>query len=147
MKAIQNTGIKEGFFTAYTNKENKEIEKIADFMFKNFGVRNGKADVYLNADGIQMPDTDLRDYENVPLGEDIRTYFTREVLPHVSDAWISEDKKYCDHKDGKIGKVGYEISFTRYFYEYKPLRPLDEIGGEIKKLENEIAGMLTDLYL
>lgn len=95
--------------------------------------------------GNPEPDTDLRDYENVPLGEDIREYFKREVLPHVPDAWISEDKKYRDHKDGEIGKVGYEISFTRYFYEYKPLRALDEISGEIKKLENEIAGMLADL--
>lgn len=83
----------------------------------------------------------MRDYENVALGEDIQEYFNREVLPHVPDAWISKDKKYCDHKDGEIGKVGYEISFTRYFYEYKPLRPLEEISGEIKKLENEIAGM------
>jgi len=91
------------------------------------------------------PDPDLRDTESVPLGEDIYEYFKREVIPHVSDAWISQEKKYRDHKDGQIGKIGYEISFTRYFYEYKPLRPLEEISGEIKKLEDEIAGMLTDL--
>ena len=114
-------------------------------ILKGLSERDETADVITDKKGNPEPDVDLRDYENVPLGEDIRTYFKREVLPHVPDAWISEDKKYCDHKDAKIGKVGYEISFTRYFYEYKPLRPLDEIGGEIKKLEDEIAGMLTDL--
>lgn len=109
------------------------------------GERDEEAEICKDKDGNPEPDPDLRDYENVPLDEDINEYFTREVLPHVPDAWISDDKKYCDHKDGKIGKVGYEISFTRYFYEYKPLRPLEQIGDEIKKLENEIAGMLTDL--
>lgn len=114
-------------------------------IFKGLSERDETADVITDKKGNPEPDVDLRDYENVPLGEDIKKYFTREVLPHVPDAWISEDKKYCDHKDGQIGKVGYEISFTRYFYKYKPLRPLEEIGGEIKKLENEIAGMLTDI--
>lgn len=99
----------------------------------------------LDEKGKVIPNPELRDYENVPLGEDINKYFAREVSSHVPDAWISENKKYCDHKDEQIGKVGYEISFTRYFYEYKPLRPLEEISGEIKKLEQEIAGMLTDI--
>ena len=114
-------------------------------ILKGLSERDETADVIADKKGNPEPDTDLRDYENVPLGEDINEYFAREVLPHVPDAWISTDKKYCDHKDGKIGKVGYEISFTRYFYEYKPLRPLEEIGADIKKLEDEIAKMLTDI--
>ncbi len=114
-------------------------------ILKGLSERDETADVITDKRGNPEPDADLRDSENVPLGEDLRTYFKREVLPHVPDAWISEDKKYRDHKDGKVGKVGYEISFTRYFYEYKSLRPLDEISGEIKKLEDEIAGMLVDL--
>lgn len=142
-------------------KNQGEFEEIVDEMFAkaNFRLeapikkaiisglseRDETADVITDSKGNPEPDVDLRDYENVPLGEDIRKYFTREVLPHVPDAWISEDKKYRDHKDGETGKVGYEISFTHYFYEYKPLRPLEEISGEIKKLEKEIAGMLTDL--
>ena len=81
----------------------------------------------------------------MPLGEDINEYFKREVLPHVPDAWISEDKKYRDHKDGQIGKIGYEISFTRYFYEYKSLRPLEAIDSDIKKLENEIIEILKEV--
>ena len=64
--------------------------------------------------------------------EDIQTYFNREVLPHVSDAWI----------DGKKSKVGYEINFTRYFYKYKPLRSLEEIKADILALEKETEGMI-----
>lgn len=114
-------------------------------ILKGLSERDETADVIMDKKGNPQPDTDLRDYENVPLGEDVNEYFAREVFPHVPDAWISEDKKYCDHKDGRIGKVGYEISFTRYFYKYKPLRLLDEIGGEIKKLEQEISGMIMDI--
>lgn len=143
--AFKKSGKKLGFFEKYSNKEEREIEKIACILFENFGSKSEKAEIYTNGKRDKLPDINLRDYENVPLGEDIREYFKREVLPHVPDAWISEDKKYRDHKDGEIGKIGYEISFTRYFYEYKPLRPLEEISGEIKKLENEISGVLTDL--
>jgi len=72
-------------------------------------------------------DADLRDTENIPLKENIETYFAREVLPHVPDAWIDHDKTV----------VGYEISFTKYFYNYKPLRSLTEIAKDILKLEKE----------
>lgn len=128
------------------NKTGLKLEApIKKAIIKGLAERDETADVIKDKKGNPEPDSDLRDYENVPLGEDLNKYFTREVLPHVPDAWISKDKKYCDNKDGKIGKVGYEISFTRYFYKYKPLRSLEEISGEIKKLEQEIAGMLTDL--
>jgi type I restriction enzyme M protein len=72
-------------------------------------------------------DSALRDAENVPLKEDIKTYFKREVLPHVPDAWIDIDKH----------KVGYEINFNREFYQYKPLRRLAEIREGIAELENK----------
>lgn len=114
-------------------------------ILKGLSERDETADIITDKKGNPEPDVDLRDYENVPLGENIRGYFKREVLPHVPDAWISEDKKYCDHKDGEIGKIGYEISFTRYFYEYKPLRDLGKINSDIQKLESEIDGMLKDL--
>jgi len=124
--------------------ENSKLVKVFPnefFGYRKITVERPKKD----EKGRVIPDPELRDFENIPLNEDIHAYFEREVKPHVPDAWISTDKKYCDHKDKQIGKVGYEISFTRYFYEYKPLRPLEEISGEIKKLENEIAGTLTDL--
>jgi|CZKU01.1.fsa_nt_gi type I restriction enzyme M protein len=98
--------------------------------------RNETADVCSDSKGRPEPDAELRDNENVPLKEDIQTYFKREVLPHVPDAWIDESKT----------KVGYEIPFTRHFYRYKALRPLSEIEGEIRALEGEIQGMLGDIF-
>lgn len=82
--------------------------------------------------GNPKPDSSLRDTENIPLGEDINAYFEREVLPYAPDAWI----------DRKKDKIGYEIPFTRYFYEYTPLRPSSEILVEIKELEASIAEQL-----
>ncbi|MBP1908331.1 type I restriction-modification system subunit M [Methanolobus bombayensis] len=80
------------------------------------------------------PDSNLRDYENVPLKEDIDTYFEREVKPHVPDAWIDESKT----------KTGYEINFTKEFYKYTPLRSLDEIRADIMALEEEMEGLLKE---
>jgi type I restriction enzyme M protein len=85
--------------------------------------------------GEPEPDTDLRDTENVPLKEDVAEYFEREVKPFVPDAWVDESRT----------KIGYEIPFTRHFYEYPPLRPLEEIEAEIRELESEIEGMLDEV--
>lgn len=89
------------------------------------------------------PDSELRDFENVPLSESIEAYFDREVRPHVPDAWINKD--VTDQKDGKVGKVGYEIPFTRHFYKYVPPRPLEVIEAEIEELEKKIAEGLHHL--
>jgi type I restriction enzyme M protein len=96
--------------------------------------------------GKPKPDTSLRDNENIPLKEDVNEYFKREVLPHVSDAWISEDKKHCDAKDGKIGIVGYEIPFNRHFYEYVPPRSLHEIDTELDGITKEILDLLNEVH-
>jgi type I restriction enzyme M protein len=77
----------------------------------------------------------------LPLKESVDSFFQREVSPHVPDAWINTTIR--DHKDGEIGKVGYEINFNRYFYTYQPPRPLEEIERDIKELEAEILKMLT----
>ncbi|MGQ0573450.1 MAG: type I restriction-modification system subunit M [Pseudonocardia sp.] len=87
------------------------------------------------AKGDVLPDPDLRDYENVPLDEDIEEYFQREVIPHVSDAWIDYGKT----------KVGYEIPFTRHFYVYAPPRPLAEIDAELRDLEAQIQKLLGEV--
>ena len=76
------------------------------------------ADSCTDKHGKPEADADLRDTENVPLSQNINDYFQREVLPHVPDAWIDDSK--CDELDGKIGIVGYEINFNRYFYQYTP---------------------------
>lgn len=93
--------------------------------------------------GVPEPDPELRDTENVPLSEDIHTFFEREVEPHVPDAWINLNVR--DGKDKEVGKVGYEINFNRYFYEYQPPRDLEEIEAEIKTLEKEIMEMLKEV--
>jgi type I restriction enzyme M protein len=80
-------------------------------------------------------DSDLRDTENVPLDQDINEYFEREVLQHMSDAWIDESKTV----------KGYEISFTRYFYTYLPPRSIEEITAEILQLEKETDGILNEI--
>jgi type I restriction enzyme M protein len=82
-------------------------------------------------------DTDLRDSEQVPLLEQggVEAFIRREVLPHVPDAWIDES----------VTKIGYEISFNRYFYKPQPLRSLDEIGADILALEKESAGLLGEI--
>jgi type I restriction enzyme M protein len=105
--------------------------------------RDETADICTDGDGRPEPDPDLRDTENVPLTEDVTAYFEREVKPHVSDAWINAGVK--DHKDGEVGKVGYEINFNRYFYQYQPPRPLEEIEADIKDLEKDIVAMLREV--
>jgi type I restriction enzyme M protein len=109
------------------------------------GEKDATAEPCLNADGKPEPDPDLRDNENVPLKQDVRAYFDREVVPHVPDAWISEEPRDRDKKDSGVGKVGYEINFNRYFYEYVPPRPLEEIEADIQKLEAEILEMLREV--
>ncbi|MBN8586505.1 MAG: SAM-dependent DNA methyltransferase [Ignavibacteria bacterium] len=93
------------------------------------------ADICTDKDGNPEPDPDLRDYENIPLKDNIQRYFEAEVLPHVPDAWIDHTKT----------KIGYEINFTRYFYKYQPLRSLVEIRADIIKLENETEGMIKEI--
>ncbi|MFE1882335.1 type I restriction-modification system subunit M [Streptomyces diastatochromogenes] len=98
------------------------------------GVRDPEGEVQ-KVKGEPEPDTDLRDYENVPLGEDVEEYLAREVLPHVPGAWIDHVKT----------KIGYEIPFTRHFYVYEPPRPLAEIDTELKALEAEIQALLGEV--
>jgi type I restriction enzyme M protein len=107
------------------------------------GARDLDADPVPDVDGKPMPDPDLREFENVPLKQDIRDYFAREVLPHVPDAWIDEGK--TDEKDGRVGVVGYEINFNRHFYTYVPPRPLEVIDAELQAVETEIAALLEEV--
>jgi type I restriction enzyme M protein len=79
--------------------------------------------------------SDLRDYENVPLKEDIHAYYLREVHPHVQEAWIHLDKT----------KIGYEISFNKYFYQHEPLRSIEEVTQDILELEKESDGLMAEI--
>ena len=91
-------------------------------------VRNGRGDGF-------EPDPALRDFENVPLAEDVDDYFAREVRPHVPDAWMDRDKD----------KIGYEINFNRHFYRYTPPRPVEEIDADLKRAEEEIVRLLGEV--
>jgi type I restriction enzyme M protein len=86
--------------------------------------------------GRVVADTSKRDTENVPLGEDIGEYMKREVLPYNPDAWVDETKS----------KVGYEIPFTRTFYEYKPIEPAETIAARIKDHESRLAAQFAKIF-
>lgn len=92
---------------------------------------SGKKDEYI----IYETQSDLRDTESVPLQENIHTYFLREVSPHVPEAWIDLDKT----------KIGYEISFNKYFYQHKPLRNIEEVTAEMLELEKMSEGLIKDI--
>ena len=115
----------------------------ADFGYRTITVerpeRDAKGKVVLGSKGKgkgqPVPDSRLRDTENVPLGEDITAYFKREVLPHAPDAWIDHDKT----------KTGYEIPFNRHFYVFKPPRPLAQIDAELKGVTDRILTLIGGL--
>lgn len=140
---------KKKIFDLYTKFEESEHSKIfntTDFAYRQIQVErplmvDGK--VSKNKKGEVEIDKSLRDHENVPWGTDVRDYFTKEVKPYVADAWINES--VVDHKDGKVGIVGYEIPFTRYFYKYEAPRSLEAIEADIEKVENELFDLLKKL--
>jgi len=103
--------------------------------------RDETAAICRDKDGNPEPDPELRDTESVPLAERVEAFFEREVKPHVPDAWIDTSKR--DPRDSQVGLVGYEINFNRYFYRYTPPRPLEEIEGEIRGIEQDILQMLA----
>lgn len=119
------------------------------------GERDETAEICRGKNGAPEPDPELRDTERVPLADwddpvdnegvptSVSAFFEQEVKPHVSDAWIDISKR--DQKDGNVGFVGYEINFNRYFYQYKPPRPLDEIEADIHAIEKDILEMLKDM--
>ena len=125
---------------AYINFEENDYCKIFnndDFGYYQLTIEQPlyKDDKIVLSKGKPKPDGKKRDKENLPLSDDIESYFTKEVLPHVPEAWIDYDKT----------RIGYEINFTKYFYEYKGLQPAAEIKAEIVNLEKDIAILLNDL--
>lgn len=108
-----------------------------------FGERDPAGEPVIDKEGRTVADSDLTDYENVPLTESIEDYVAREVLPHVPDAYV--DESFRDERDGGLGRVGYEINFNRYFYQYTPPRPLDAIDAELKQVEAEIAALMGEV--
>lgn len=124
--------VKEGF----ENKKLKPKSSIYTAIENSFSERDDDADSQLDKDGNLVADSDLRDNENIPLNQKIDEYFEKEVKPYVPDAWIDENTR---------DNIGYEIPFTKHFYKYKPLRPLEEIDAEIRKLQEDIVSGLDEL--
>lgn len=122
-------------------RENKlsKIFKNEDFGYRKVVVerplRDESGKPILKKGKVQA-DPKLRDTENIPLSEDIAEYMKREVLPYAPDAWIDESKT----------KIGYEIPFTRYFYEYTPPVPSEEIKREILQIESELKGSIERIF-
>ena len=83
------------------------------------------------------PDSELRDTEQIPLTESVDDFIAREVLPYAPDAWVADGSE----------KIGYEISFTRYFYKPQQLRTLAEIEADIRALERETDGLLAEILV
>lgn len=126
-------------YADFTENEVSKIFDNEDFGYSKIVVERPQKDENGNPvlkGGKPVPNTNLRDTENVPLKEDIGEYFKREVLPYAPDAWIEEKKT----------KVGYEIPFTRYFYKYVPPKPSEDIMAEIKELEKSLDGVLEGIF-
>ena len=129
----------------YTNFEETEHSKIYPNDFFGYTkvtverplIDAETEDILRDKRGNPKPDPALRDYERVPLTEEIDAYYQREVKPHLPDSWL----------DRKKDKVGYEINFNRYFYQYTPLRSLKEIADEMLALERKSEGLLNEVQL
>jgi len=152
--AVKNTGIKldateKKQITAAVSWKNPDAVKVIKKIHKTtpnplYGLFDvdGKTIEY-------KPDGDLRDFENIPLdptrptSDLIADYFTREVAPHVPDAWVDGSKR--DSKDEEVGIVGYEIPFNRHFYVYTPPRDLAEIDAELDQVSAEIMELLREV--
>jgi type I restriction enzyme M protein len=126
---------------SYSSFEESDISKIFDNEF--FGYTKvtieqplkEDGEVIRKKDGTPKPDSKLRDSERIPLTEDIEDYFNREVEPHLPESWI----------DFNTSKVGYEINFTKYFYQYKPLRSSLDITNDLLELEKESQNLLNQI--
>lgn len=131
----------DALIKAYNSFEENEHCKIYDNEFFGYTKvtieqplkENGS--IVLKRDGDPKADSKLRDSERIPLTDDIEEYYNKEVLPHLPHSWMERDKD----------KVGYEINFTKYFYQYKPLRHLEEITKDLLELERESEGIFKEI--
>jgi type I restriction enzyme M protein len=124
---------------SYNQFEESDISKIFDNEFFGYTKvtieqplkENGE--IVRKKDGTPKPDSKLRDNERIPLSEDIEEYYSREVEPHLPNSWIDFNKS----------KIGYEINFTKYFYQYKPLRSSNDISNDLLELKKESENLLN----
>lgn len=129
----------QDLYFAFEESEHSKIFDNEDFGFYQITVhqpeKDEKGKIILDSKGKMKSDSSLKDIENVPMKESIEAYFKREVLPFAPDAWYDKTKM----------KVGYEIAFNKYFYQYEGLRSLQDIASDILKLEQETDGLLKEI--
>jgi len=129
----------QNIYFDFEENEYSKIFDIEDFCFYQITTHQPEKDengkIIKDSKGKPKSDKDLKDTENVPMKENIDTYFAREVLPFAPDAWYDKKKM----------KVGYEIAFNKYFYQYETLRDLDTISKKIFELEAETDGLLKEI--
>lgn len=130
--------IQNMYFT-FDDNEYSKVFNIQDFGFYQINVhqpeKDEKGNVIKDNKGVPKSDSSLKDTENVPMNENIDDYFKREVLPFAPDAWYDKTKM----------KLGYEIAFNKYFYQYEQVRSLSEISKDILALEAETDGLLKEI--
>jgi type I restriction enzyme M protein len=139
-KEISEKG-KEYILKVYNDFKENDISKIYPNEFFGYRkltieqplVQDGK--VVMDKKGNMKPDGSLRDSERIPLDVDIDDYFEKEVKPHLPNSWVDKDKT----------QVGYEINFTKYFYQYKPLRSVNDVLNDLMNLEKESDGLMKEL--
>ncbi len=127
-KKIKLSGDKRDILLHHLGCKEKDLP---DFGFYPTDHTSGKKGKYLTFE----PCSDLRDHESVPLKDKIHDYFKAEVAPHVTEAWINLDSV----------KIGYEVSFNKYFYRHKPLRTMDDVAKDILALEHKAEGLIADI--
>lgn len=142
-KYMSRTEFLKKLETETKKREVKISKKTLKTIWQEIGERDEKAEICYDEDGKPEPDKELKDLERVPWGKDINKYFEKEVKPYAPDAWIDETVR--DAKDNRVGIVGYEIPFSRYFYKYEAPRKVEEIENEIKATEADLQKMLKEL--
>ena len=105
--------------------------------------RDEEAEICRDSDGNPEPDPDLRDHELVPLKEDWKEFVAREVTPFVSGAWV--DENYRDARDREVGRVGYEINFNRYFFDFYHPTPIEELNTNLEQMRVSISSLLLEV--
>ena len=133
---------KDEIVNLYLNFEDTEISKIFPNEFFGYTkvtieqpLKDDNGNVVTDKQGNPKPNSKKRDYERVPLEQDIDEYYEREVKPHLPNSWMDRNKD----------KIGYEINFTKCFYKYKPLRSLEEITQDLLKLDENIEGRMKEI--
>ncbi len=138
-------GFEKAFTKAIKSADIKLATGVKKAVLSALSERDDTVDICTDKKGNPEADTSLRDHELVPLKEDWRDYVAREVKPFVPDAWV--DESHVDPTDGEVGRVTYEINFTRYFFRYEPPRDFAKIDSQLKNLEGEIAKLVSEITL